>query len=68
MSAGFLFTWVVGYFETWRNTAYILTIPSILVSLFLIPLPESPYWLVEANKKELAKYVLCIIFIELKLA
>ena len=58
MSAGFLLTWVVGYFETWRNTAYILTIPSILVSLCLIALPESPYWLVEANKTDLAKYVL----------
>ena len=58
MSAGFLFTWVIGYFETWRNTAYILTIPSIMVSLCLIALPESPYWLVEAQKIDLAKYVI----------
>ena len=39
-------------------SAYILTIPSIMVSLCLIALPESPYWLVEAQKIDLAKYVI----------
>jgi MFS family permease len=47
MATGLLMTWTLGYFVTWRMIAYILTIPPILLFLFLLLLPETPYWLVE---------------------
>ena len=53
---GMLFVWIIGYFATWRITAYILAIPNILIFLWLLPLPESPYWLIEANEVDLAEY------------
>ena len=33
-------------------------IPSILLTLVMIPLPETPYWLIEADRKDLAEYVM----------
>ena len=50
MATGLLTTWTLGYFVTWRMIAYILTIPPILLFLFLLLLPETPYWLVEHDK------------------
>ena len=47
---GQLSVWILGYFLPWRTTAYLLVIPSVLLSLFIIPLPETPYWLIEQNK------------------
>ena len=57
MAAGTLFVWIAGYFESWRTTAFLCMIPNIIVVLGLIPFPESPYWLIEADKVDLAKYV-----------
>ena len=57
MAAGTLFVWIAGYFESWRTTAFLCMIPNIIVVLGLIPFPESPYWLIEADKIDLAKYV-----------
>ena len=61
---GMLFVWIIGYLVTWRITAYILALPNILIFLCLLLLPESPYWLIEANKIDLAEYekYLLIIF------
>ena len=53
---GMLFVWIIGYLVTWRITAYILALPNILIFLSLLLLPESPYWLIEANKIDLAEY------------
>ena len=53
---GMLFVWIIGYLVTWRITAYILALPNILIFLCLLLLPESPYWLIEANKIDLAEY------------
>ena len=57
MSFGIWFVWTLGYFVSWRTTAFLCIIPNIIVILCLIPLPESPYWLVEAGKIDLAEYV-----------
>ena len=48
--------WVVGYFLDWRNTAFVEMTPSALLILTMIFFPESPYWLVEAGKIDLARY------------
>ena len=60
MSFGIWFVWTLGYFVSWRTTAFLCIIPNIIVILCLIPLPESPYWLVEAGKIDLAEYVLVV--------
>ena len=62
---GMLFVWIIGYLVTWRITAYILALPNILIFLCLLLLPESPYWLIEANKIDLAEYekYFCILIL-----
>ena len=61
MAIGLLLTWILGfktsmgYVTTWRITAYLLTIPPILLSVLIFSLPESPYWLIEADRKDLAE-------------
>ena len=49
-SFGMLLVWLLGYLLSWRTTAYTLTIPPILLTLLIFPLPETPYWLIEQNK------------------
>ena len=39
-------------------TAYILTIPPLLLTIFMIPLPETPYWLVQHNNTKEARKAL----------
>ena len=56
LAIGTLSAWVVGYFLDWRNTAFVEMIPSALLILTMIFFPESPYWLVEAGKIDLARY------------
>ena len=54
-SFGMLFIWTVSYFCSWRITAYIaMTTPALMIAI-LIFLPESPYWLIEADNVEEAK-------------
>ena len=53
---GMLSVWIIGFFAHWRTTAYIFMIPHIVIFLCMLPLPESPYWLIEANKIDLAEY------------
>ena len=55
MAFGTWLVWVVGYFLSWRNTAFVSMIPAILLTLVMIPLPETPYWLIEADRKDLAE-------------
>ena len=61
MAIGLLLTWILGfktsmgYVTTWRITAYLLTIPPILLSVLIFSLPESPYWLIERNNIKAAK-------------
>ena len=55
MAGGTLFVWIAGYFESWRTTAFLCMIPNIIVVLGLIPFPESPYWLIEANNIDQAR-------------
>ena len=50
LSFGMLLVWFLGYFLSWRTTAYILTIPPILLTLLILFLPETPYWLIEQNE------------------
>ena len=55
MTFGQLVSWILGYFLSWRTTAYVLIIPPLLLMLLFISFPESPYWLVENRKLNLAK-------------
>ena len=55
LSTGYLTTWILSYFLTWRMTAYFLTIPSMILIMLLLPLPETPYWLIENNDSKKAK-------------
>ena len=55
MTFGQLVSWILGYFLSWRTTAYVLMAPPLLLILLFIPFPESPYWLVEKSKLKLAK-------------
>ena len=55
MAIGILTTWTLGYFLPWRMTAYILTIPPIILIMLLFILPETPYWLIEHNNIKAAQ-------------
>ena len=55
MTFGQLVSWILGYFLSWRTTAYVLIAPPLLLMLLFISFPESPYWLVEKSKLNLAK-------------
>ena len=55
MTFGQLVSWILGYFLSWRTTAYVLMAPPLLLILLFIPFPESPYWLIEKSKLKLAK-------------
>ena len=55
MGFGNLLVWALGYFLPWRATAYLLMVPPILLIILMIPLPETPYWLVEDKQNEAAK-------------
>ena len=55
MTFGQLVSWILGYFLSWRTTAYVLIAPPLLLMLLFISFPESPYWLVEKSKLKLAK-------------
>ena len=47
--------WILGYFFTWRNIAYLSTIPLFLTFIIFSILPETPYWLIENGKEMEAK-------------
>jgi fatty acid desaturase len=49
MALGMLIVWTAGYFLTWWATALVNLIPTILLFMVMLVLPESPYWLVEDN-------------------
>ena len=55
LAIGLLTTWTLGYFLSWRMTAYILTIPPIILIMLLFLLPETPYWLIEHNNIKAAR-------------
>ena len=55
LSIGYLLSWILGYFFTWRMTAYLLTIPLIMLTMLIIPLPETPYWFVEHDNSKSAR-------------
>ena len=49
MAFGLLLVWIIGFFLSWRTTALILMAPPTLLTLLMLPLPETPYWLIEDN-------------------
>ena len=55
MACGMLTVWILGYFYTWRTTAFLVMLPMVVLFIGLIQLPESPYWLVEDDQYNLAK-------------
>ena len=55
MAVGISFVWIIGFYLDWRMTAYILTIPPIVMTLSMLLFPETPYWLIENNDYNGAK-------------
>ena len=55
MAFGQLLSWILGYFLDWRTAAFVLMAPPLFLMLLFIPFPETPYWLVENNKLNMAK-------------
>ena len=55
MALGISFVWIIGYSLNWRMTAFILTVPPILMTIAIIFFPETPYWLIENNDYNGAK-------------
>ena len=51
-TSGMLLVWTLGYFLSWRMTAYILIIPPTLLTILIFFLPETPFWLIDHNKFE----------------
>ena len=52
---GKLFTWIVAYFLSWRETSYVLMITPSLMVIIMLFLPESPYWLIEVDQTDAAR-------------
>ena len=53
-SLGICTLWFLGYFFSWKTVAFLSTIPTILVFLGFLYLPDSPYWLVQNQQTEKA--------------
>ena len=58
MAAGLLVVWGPGYYLTWRQTAWMCAACASLRVFSMLPLPESPYWLVEAGQIDRARIAL----------
>ena len=50
-AVGMLLIYGVGYFVEWRTLAWLCNIAPTLLVLTMLFLPESPYWLVEKDRK-----------------
>ncbi|XP_077287203.1 facilitated trehalose transporter Tret1-like [Arctopsyche grandis] len=50
MSAGILFSYILGYWLTWRTLAWCSAAAALIIFFFLYPLPESPIWLSTEGK------------------
>ena len=58
-SLGNIFTYVTGYFITsWRTVAFLQVIPAIILWVFMLFLPESPYWLLQRGRLREARKAL----------
>lgn len=55
LALGQCFVWFLSYFLSWRMTAFVLIIPPLLLTLMLLVLPETPYWLVSKDRYSSAK-------------
>ncbi len=54
---GFLIVFGPGYFvPDWRILAYVCAVPGMTAAIIMFFLPETPYWLLEKNKMEAARY------------
>merc|ERR1719483_598934 len=53
---GSVYTYLTGYLiQSWRTIAWLQLIPSCLLGLSVIFVPDSPYWLVERGREEEAR-------------
>ena len=57
MVVGSASIWIVAYFLSWKYTALVSIIPLVILFSIMIILPETPYWLIEAEKLDLARYI-----------
>ena len=55
ITIGALLVWIFGSFLSWRMTAYLMIIPSLVLVLLLSRLPETPYWLIQDGNLGMAR-------------
>jgi MFS family permease len=58
MAIGYLLVYILGYLISWRTTAIIMTFLPAMTAALLLLLPESPYWLIENDRKKDARFVI----------
>ena len=49
---GFVISYSLGYTIGWRLNCFVMVAINVLSSLLILFLPETPYWLIENNKKD----------------
>ena len=55
MGLGMLMDWIIGYFCSWRIVAFATLVPNVLAFIALTFSHETPFWLIENGKEELAE-------------
>ena len=52
LAAGFLLSYILGYFTGWRTTSLICSGVSMLAAFLSLLLPETPYWLIQHDRMQ----------------
>lgn len=55
LASGMLIDWIIGYFYSWKITAFFALFPCLILLITMTLLPETPYWLIQNNRFEDAK-------------
>ena len=52
VSMGYIISYCLGYFVGWRLTCFVMVAITVLTSLLIHVLEETPYWLIEKGRQE----------------
>ncbi|CAL4067125.1 unnamed protein product [Meganyctiphanes norvegica] len=58
LTVGVLLSYIAGGLLPWRQSCYVCAIPSFFLLLFMLMVPESPYWLILKGRREEANKAL----------